>query len=553
MARFFPLIGLTFAAFLALLLVSCAIVPDKQFQSEVLKNPSHFCVNGLGSNADEECGLGRIRIRYSRYTIEYQNRGDGQIRRGARHDLPLELPDKSPGPTQKEVLDQGLRDAAAKGPIYLVVYVHGWHHNADPNDDNYLVFDNLLARVGDQLQRNGRGDHQLIGVYVGWQGEITRGNLLSVLSVGNRARAADDIAQGDLKADLRSWLAQLRDGNAHHPGNPNRALVIGHSLGGRILSTMMIPELAADPASLDDSWGATFATVNAAVDSSVFQPLFAQVGGSDRAPLWVNITSKDDWTTALAYPIAHLTMLLPSTPSILGHASESSIRTIGHDPRYITHTLDLVSLRNPAIRDDAAGRCIQITNPKEQQYPVDCTIAFPQAQLSGSDGFGNQYQVSAARTSKSHMQIKGKALAFDATRWWLDWPAGSADGETQVTLNRERNRDFKGVDVAGTDNKLFYATNNDDPGTSATVQLVNFRSTQVRPPRGGLLWNVYTTDNLIDCNIKPSVKPVPTLKRKAECSVGVHNGYVSTTLVRMLVELSLRDIDTASRRFPSHM
>ena len=46
----------------------------------------------------------------------------------------------------------------------ILVFTHGWHHNASPDDKNYLTFINLLISLN-------KGEKKYTGVYLGWRGD----------------------------------------------------------------------------------------------------------------------------------------------------------------------------------------------------------------------------------------------------------------------------------------------------------------------------------------------------------------------------------------------
>jgi hypothetical protein len=53
----------------------------------------------------------------------------------------------------------------------VVLYVHGWHHNAKKNNPNYKLFEKFIGSLN-------RIDNKYIGIYVGWRGE--KSNLLGI-------------------------------------------------------------------------------------------------------------------------------------------------------------------------------------------------------------------------------------------------------------------------------------------------------------------------------------------------------------------------------------
>ncbi len=60
-----------------------------------------------------------------------------------------------------------LKARLAKNPgAELLIFIHGWHHNAAPTDDNFVAF----QRFHRQMAKTNPG---LIGLYIGWRGIST--------------------------------------------------------------------------------------------------------------------------------------------------------------------------------------------------------------------------------------------------------------------------------------------------------------------------------------------------------------------------------------------
>ena len=75
----------------------------------------------------------------------------------------------------------GLKDIAAdpryKG-ISIVVFVHGWKHNAKYDDSNVQAFRALLQSTAALEEARG-SRYRVVGIYVGWRGLSVRGEPLA--------------------------------------------------------------------------------------------------------------------------------------------------------------------------------------------------------------------------------------------------------------------------------------------------------------------------------------------------------------------------------------
>lgn len=229
-------------------------------------------------------------VSYSQAWLEYRDVG-------LRHD-----------PAQIDAILRWIQ--AGSGPLYVVVYIHGWHHNADESNgdprNNAIKFPFLMARQVDMLKRmalDGRSPMpQVLGIYVGWRGEAYTDPVRKLFSIDDRSKAADAIGNaGVLKSDLLAIAnaTRARDTSA------SRMVVIGHSLGGRMATSMFKQDLeAGQPQPLGS--GTLVVTLNAAVGADCFDGVFKEGGKNPNAPrpTWINLTSEDDTATDGIYSTA---------------------------------------------------------------------------------------------------------------------------------------------------------------------------------------------------------------------------------------------------------
>jgi hypothetical protein len=136
--------------------------------------------------------------------------------------------------TKDNVLKQ-IKNTANNSDVLLIVFVHGWHHNAsgNPEDSNILQFRKLLANAADDLA----GTKEVVGVYVGWRGDsvrfpiLDRANLVNTFTFWERKKTSHEIgSQGMTGFLLELENSLLSSGNSRH-----RMLSIGHSFGAAAL------------------------------------------------------------------------------------------------------------------------------------------------------------------------------------------------------------------------------------------------------------------------------------------------------------------------------
>lgn len=373
-------------------------------------------------------------------------------------------------------------------PVLVVVYVHGWHHDADPSNTdenaNIVKFDYLLARAADTVRRmQGVKTHEVLGVYVGWRGESTNVPVASFLSVGNRASAADTIGRaGQAGSSIIGLHASLMaiSKSMHDRQDDSRMIVIGHSFGGRMLSRAFMPELmAGNPQPLGA--GTIINTINPAIGAGEFKPLFDSefASPSANAPAWLMLTTRNDFATRSAYPTAGWLRLLSADA-----ASSVTYKTIGHYRPYITHVFNIMDCIEGGNRGvdgcDPAGSVKGVTENGWDAVRTGAPFLmnFPVLPATAVEHY-NKAKYYCAMIQR---RPEPKNERIDASR-----ACAGFDGDHVKIVPR------------------------------------NYGSTEV--PVGGHLWNIRTSGDVLD------------FAENSPLHFSTHNGYVQTNWMRMLVEL----------------
>lgn len=288
-----------------------------------------------------------------------------------------------------------------KQPLSIVVYVHGWHHSARPDDDNVIRFRELLdemALLEASLCLQKRGDakasgacaegesadprekrRHVVGIYVSWRGDSIVGPVIEHASVWDRKLAAEKVSTGsvhELFALLHDFYARHGCHSADLTGCGDvadvRMLTVGHSFGGLITYRALAPRLvttiseqyrpgARDPSVIPYvySYGDMTVLINPAFEGTRFEVLaqaarnreyeLATRGGERTAqlPILIVAQSKGDVATRFAFPAFR--WFTTAFESVNGPQSEGNINTVGWTARYKTH--DLV----PDPAGDACG------------------------------------------------------------------------------------------------------------------------------------------------------------------------------------------------------
>jgi hypothetical protein len=232
-------------------------------------------------------------------------------------------------------------EAGEADPI-VITFVHGWKNNASLTNDNVAGFSAALQEV---YRRSGK-THHVIGIYIGWRGDLVRSYLpvARQFSYFNREATAVRVPGATLSSALTQIAART------HENSRALAIFIGHSFGGLLLeralseatasqiaeATISSQEAATKTQSGVEANRETLAAelaVNSRADLVIFinpagaateakQMLdfltynkyrYQPTGGQDAEnasadidrPLFVSLTSTADMATKLAMPIGH--------------------------------------------------------------------------------------------------------------------------------------------------------------------------------------------------------------------------------------------------------
>ena len=164
-----------------------------------------------------------------------------------------------------------IEEESKKTNVSVVVFIHGWHHNAQECDDNLRDFQNLvLVPLAKNLHTKDRTDFRiqfthdpnvkLIGIYIGWRGKSLP-LPLDYLTMWGRKDTAERVGEGDVSEFLERLQRMYLRANAIKSDSiykPYMGLVtMGHSFGGQVLlkaiSKQMEFELAERACEMSDS------------------------------------------------------------------------------------------------------------------------------------------------------------------------------------------------------------------------------------------------------------------------------------------------------------
>ena len=297
-------------------------------------------------------------------------------------------------PSQTDHLMKRLEKLLGDDQQYLniILYVHGWKHDAKDDDNDVKRFRRILASARTLESSKSNTPRKVLGIYVGWRGKSWNlPDSIITLSFWSRKAAALRVSHGA----VQELFSRLRTVQQHYNGNLDssdcaapragrittsgcrvRMLMIGHSFGAWILysaiSGPLISTLNAEkdldnaptPGGLDAAVDRTARTKNAvnrrpadmivlinpAFEAVRYQPLHqAAINYKNKVvqpPLLVTVTSSADSATRVWFPAGRFINSIFERPVTSDEQSEAMKRTHGHIELYQTH--QLIGLGNNA-------------------------------------------------------------------------------------------------------------------------------------------------------------------------------------------------------------
>lgn len=305
-------------------------------------------------------------------------------------------------------------NATDEGAI-LLVFIHGWQHDAAEGDTNVEGFRSWLASVSAmEAMRAPANPRRVVGIYVGWRGRSSLLKALSVFTFFARFAAAKRVASPATTQALYELMLTAR-------ANPrNTTVVAGHSFGGLILESALAQALIG-------SLGATFGSDRPEVDfpadlilliNPASQAIVAKQlveiferhhlkfireneGRRYEVPLVVSVTSNADTPTRVFFPLGMQLRGFSKRfhgygPELCGRGEQASYfrRTAGHQQVLHSHRLSAEMLG-----DDAAPG--------------------PLREVRLEYGPETRQEVFTASGARLRYRIRANPLSWNDTPYWI--------------------------------------------------------------------------------------------------------------------------------------
>jgi hypothetical protein len=267
---------------------------------------------------------------------------------------------------QIDAVTSEFSEEAKTNGLLMVVFVHGWKHNASSEDDNVIMFHKhileRLAVMENFISTNeSRPPRRVVGVYVGWRGLSDSIPYLNNVSFWNRKNVAERVGHGAVielfsqLEDLRNQSNQQnRDAISNHHRSLTKLLILGHSFGGDIVFSATAPVLiermvqnhegtnSIPPKGIGD----LVVLINPAFEAARFETL-QRLATTKQFPAGTNctlaiFTSTHDDATGIAFPAGRSISALFQTHEN-GEQRRANIAAVGHYNPYINYTLKVTS------------------------------------------------------------------------------------------------------------------------------------------------------------------------------------------------------------------
>ena len=250
---------------------------------------------------------------------------------------------------------------------YVIVFVHGWHHNASSEDANVKGFYDALALVSRWNPKR-----KIKGIYVGWRGDSLPVPGLRYLTFWDRKNTSDEVGRGG----LLEFLLRLEKVVKPDRSDRNRLVVVGHSFGASVtfnaLAHLHMQRFLDGVHSTADGprfrgYGDMVVLINPAIEAMRYMPLQSALDyyasrkaeprldfSHETRPVLLILSSQGDWATRKAFPAArllstaleaHANISAANSPAEQGPYSEWAMDrdAVGNFGGFLTHAPLLLS------------------------------------------------------------------------------------------------------------------------------------------------------------------------------------------------------------------
>jgi hypothetical protein len=271
---------------------------------------------------------------------------------------------------QMDAVAQRLEALAPNDPrqggqdVILVVFVHGWQHDARSDDDNLTAFRALLSKTVDYEKAqasSGVAPRPVLGVFVGWRGlsDYGLGSAIADATFWGRQAAGQRVAVGSVR-ELFGRLRHYRNRQQQRDGSP-LLVIVGHSFGGMIvfsaLAQSLIQAASAPAGAVTPEFADLVLLVNPAIEGARYIPIYDLVNGATfnarttkQLPVFICAQANNDQPVGLVFPLGDAGHAI--TEATIGDLEmECVTHALGFVPSFRTHALAGPTEDKPFVLD----------------------------------------------------------------------------------------------------------------------------------------------------------------------------------------------------------
>jgi pimeloyl-ACP methyl ester carboxylesterase len=286
-------------------------------------------------------------------------------------------------------------DALAPDPdqlgkaVILVVFVHGWQHDARSDDENLSAFRVLLSETVEYERSRasaGVAPRPVLGVFVGWRGlsAFGLGDVIADATFWERQSAGLRVAVGSVR-ELFGRLRHYRNRQKKNQGNP-LLVIVGHSFGGMIvfsaLAQSLIQAASAPVGGVTPEFADLVLLVNPAIEGARYIPIYDLVTSpafanrsTKQLPVFICAQAENDQPVGTVFPLGSI-----------GHAITEA--TIGDLEKWcVTHALGFVpGFRTHALAGPTGNEPFVLTPPDTAQANPFWVVGAAKEVIDGHGG-----------------------------------------------------------------------------------------------------------------------------------------------------------------------
>lgn len=274
--------------------------------------------------------------------------------------------------------------------VIVVAFIHGWNHNAAPENENLRSFvdsvkdtrnrlisaDNPSSAVYRTSRKNltGTEDLSVVSIYIGWRGRSLPWKLNYATFWGRKA-TAERVGEGDIREFLLRLNSMYRQKQTdRHSGVSSTFMgltTIGHSFGGQVLFRAVAPEFeneliartngrgttaSASPEISDlAGFGDLVVLLNPAFEAMQFErirKLSKQLHfGKRQNPVLLVVSSAGDLPRQVLFPIGRQLDAILMRPSFRQGQRALWTQALGEYEPTRTHQIDVLGEDQPRTPD----------------------------------------------------------------------------------------------------------------------------------------------------------------------------------------------------------